>query len=190
MRAIILTICTLAFFGAPVTDAIGQQQWSEYRPAGAGYRIEMPGTPKVHTTESPHYSGVLLKARWAEVQLPAGIYAVLHTDLPQETIAKNDSDSILDGARDGAVSFVNVRGNKATLRSERRLTINGFPARQLVMDVPGIKAAGVMRIVLVGNRQIMTFFVGHSGSETSPDVTRFIDSFVVLNAQTSNFTGR
>jgi len=168
-----------------MTDASAQQQWTEYRSAGTGYRIEMPGTPKVSTRELQHKIGPL-KLTEAELELGDEYFSVSYLDMPSERITNSNANSILDGARDGAISGMAINGNKATLRSERRLIMSGYPARHLVADVPGLKLVSVMRIVLVGNRQITASFVGFSGSEMRPEVARFIDSFVILNARTGD----
>jgi hypothetical protein len=179
MRRIVSTIFALTF-GTVIADAIAQQQWVEYRPAGAGYRIEMPGTPKVSTRELQHKIG-RLKLTEAEIELGDEYLSVSYVDMPPERMTNSNVNSILDGARDGAISGMAIDGNKATLRSERRLIMSGYPARHLIADVPGLRLVSVMRIVLVGNRQITASFAGFSGSEMRPEVARFIDSFVVLS---------
>jgi hypothetical protein len=82
----------------------------------------------------------------------------------------------------GAVNGMTINGNKALLRSEQRLNVNGYPARDVISDIPALNFVGVMRIVLVKNRQFTVGFFGPAGSETRGEVSRFLNSFAILQS--------
>jgi hypothetical protein len=160
------------------------QQWIEYRPAGEGFRVEMPQAPQVTSRVLQHKIGPLSLIE-AEVDYPDRSFAVTYFDMPKDKIksAVKNAESILDGARDGAVGGMTIDGNKAVLRSEQRLNVNGYPAREIISDITALNLVSVMRIVLVQNRQYTVVFSGFAGSEAKGEVSRFMNSFVILQAQ-------
>jgi hypothetical protein len=114
----------------------------------------------------------------ASVDLADHSYGVAYLDVPDG--APKDVEKRLDGARDGAVKGMSIDGNKATLRSEKHITVSGYPAREIVVEISVINFIGVMRLVSVNNRAYSLIFAGYSGSEVTGDVYRFLDSFAVL----------
>jgi hypothetical protein len=176
------TLIVLAF--AVCNSPASAQQWIEYRPAGEGFRVEMPQAPQVTSRVLQHKIGPLSLIE-AEVDYPDRSFAVTYLDMPKDKIksAVKNAESILDGARDGAIGGMTIDGNKAVLRSEQRLNVNGYPGREIISDITALNLVSVMRIVLVQNRQYTVFFSGFAGSETKSEVSRFMNSFVILQAQ-------
>jgi hypothetical protein len=161
------------------------QQWIEHRPAGGGYRVEMPGRPQVSTRVIQHEAGPLTLTE-ADVEFGDSFFTVSYVDMPVDKMKTFSADKLLDGARDGTVAGMTIDGNKAALRHEDRLTVSGYPARHLVIEIPSLRLVSVMRLVLVRNRKISFGFSGPGGSETRPGVARFINSFAVLAAENAN----
>jgi hypothetical protein len=175
-RLVLLYICF------SIGSAAAQTKWVEYRPAGGGFRVEMPQTPQVESRTLQHKLGPLLMTQ-AAVDFSDRSFSLSYLDMPKDKIRNTNSDAILDGARDGAVNGMAIEGNKATLRSEHRLTVNGAPARDIIADIPTLHFVSVMRIILVGNRQYTVGFFGFAGSESKSEVNRFIESFVLLDSR-------
>jgi hypothetical protein len=170
------TLLVLAF--AVCNSPASAQQWIEYRPAGEGFRVEMPQAPQVTSRVLQHKLGPL-NLTAADVDFTDRSFSVSYIDMPKDKIknAVKNAESILDGARDGAVGGMTIDGNKAILRSEQRLNVNGYPAREIISDIRAVNLVSVMRIVLVQNRQFTVGFFGFAGSETKSEVSRFMNSF-------------
>jgi hypothetical protein len=176
-------VCAVALAGQ--TGAAIAQRWTEHRPAGGGFRIEMPGIPQVATRVIQHAAGPLTLTK-ADAEFGDSFFTVSYVDMPVDKMKTFSADKLLDGARDGGIAGMTIDGNKAALRSEDRLTVSGYPARHLVVEIPSLRLVSIMRIVLVRNRQISFGVGGPAGSETRPSVARFINSFAVLTAEDAN----
>jgi len=176
------TLIVLAF--AVCNSPASAQQWIEYRPAGEGFRVEMPQAPQVTSRVLQHKIGPLNMIE-ANVDFTDRSFAVSYFDMPKDKIksAVKNAESILDGARDGAVNGMTIDGNKAILRSDQRLSVNGYPAREIISDIPALNLVSVMRLVMVQNRQYTVGFFGFAGSEAKGEVSRFMNSFAILQSQ-------
>jgi hypothetical protein len=175
MRKVITTaLCILA--SVELTSDAVAQQWSEYRPADARFRVEMPGTPEIRSDTIPELGS--LKLTQAVVESADGWFAASYVDLPPDQIKNASANNILDTARDTTIKWLASRNDKSQLRSERRLITNGYPARHVVAEVPIFESVFVLaaRFVFNGRQVIVITFTGPSGTETGPDVSRFFDS--------------
>ena len=132
MRKVITALCVLA--SVELTSDAVAQQWSEYRPADARFRVEMPGTPEIRSDTIPELGS--LKLTQAVVESADGWFAASYVDLPPDQIKNASANNILDTARDTTIKWLVSRNNKSQLRSERRLITNGYPARHVVAEVP------------------------------------------------------
>lgn len=126
MIRLCMIVVLVAFSWAPWASA---QTWTEYRPPGAGFRVELPGTPKIVTEKEKLKNGKSLRLTAASVDIGGGTtFMAMRDAYPRGSVA-GDRERLLDGARDRAVGA-------NTLRSEKRLTIGGAPIRQIVIDLP------------------------------------------------------
>jgi hypothetical protein len=177
-------LIVLVFAGCNSFASAEQMRWIEYRPAGEGFRVEMPENPEIVSNELNSKFGPL-KQIVAKVELVDRWFAVAYLDVPEEKSgsAANDVETQLDGGRDGAVRGMTTDGNKATLRSEKRMSVSGYPAREIIVDIPALKIVTVMRLLVVKKRMFSLGFTSFAGSEGKSDVNRFLDSFVVLQSQ-------
>jgi hypothetical protein len=154
------------------------QQWIEYKDEAAGYRIEFPGKPKVETqlvktTAGDRHMGV------ATLNVERnGAWLELMTVIPgRPAIYNPDPQVTLDRTRDNAVRAVNGK-----LREEKRLTVNGEPARRTVIDMPDGRVV-VMLQIMRGDQLYQTIAVVSAGAENSADTERFIGSFSLVPRQ-------
>jgi hypothetical protein len=177
MRTLIATLCVL--MSVVLTSGAVAQQWTEYRPAGARFRVEMPGTPEVHSDTIPELGS--LKLTQAIVEFGDGWFTASYVDVPPDQIKTASANSLLDTARDSTLKWLVSRNGKSKLRSERRLIASGHPARDLVAEVPILESVFVLsaRFVFNGRQVIAVTFTGPSGTETGADVSRFFDSLAL-----------
>ena len=175
MRKVITALCVLA--SVELTSDAVAQQWSEYRPADARFRVEMPGTPEEICSDTIPELGSL-KLTQAVVEFADGWFAASYVDLPPDQIKNASANNILDTARDTTIKWLVSRNNKSQLRSERRLITNGHTARHVVAEVPIFESVFVLaaRFVFNGRQVIVITFTGPSEAETGADVSRFFNS--------------
>ena len=76
MRKVITALCVLASVGI-TSDAVAQR-WTEYRPADARFRVEMPGTPEIRSDTIPELGS--LKLTQAVVEFGDGWFAASYVD--------------------------------------------------------------------------------------------------------------
>jgi hypothetical protein len=165
---VLLSLC-LALLLAGTADA-SAQAWSEYRPAGAGFRIEMPGTPEVKRTNVVSLDRTEVMLTRAQASVGPAAYVISWVDLAKGALPADAAGQVLQTVRDG-----NVAGNP--LKSDRPLTVaGGHPAREYVYD-RGDGTIGVSRIIVVGGRLYNVAVNMAGGTADRPLTRRFIDSF-------------
>jgi hypothetical protein len=167
-RALILI--ALALVSIPTRGLA--QTWSEYRPDGAGFVLEMPGKWSSEVMDIATAIGTV-KGYTATVELGGRGYMSMYIPYPPERVRGRPIEAMLDGARDGAVA--NVHGR---LRSEERITIDNRPGRQIVIDAGDMVL--VQRFFVLDATLVQAIVGGHAGIETEPDTTRFLQSLRVV----------
>lgn len=153
--------------------AAGAQTWSEYRPAGGGFRVEMPGTPTVTTHDIDIDGGRVAAQIRAAVSLPETVYTVVYLDYPADVGHGMPPQRLLERSRDNIA-------RQRELRSDAALTIDGVPAREFVV-VTKENVAVVMRVVWFENRlfQIAVADLDPAVGST-PAARRFLESFSLV----------
>lgn len=150
------------------------QQWVEYRPAGAGYRVEFPSPPTVEKEDIPTEFG-LMPMTTAEVVVPKEMFLMAsHVLLPKKA-AGADADAVLDGVRDSTAEQA-----KCKLRRESRLKVGEAPARRIVMDCADGELAGVGLIVFSADRIYSAMIAVPRGQEDGTNAQRFLKSFALV----------
>ncbi|MDO8646811.1 MAG: hypothetical protein Q7R70_00140 [Candidatus Diapherotrites archaeon] len=144
----------------------------EFKPAGAGFSVLMPGTPQLQTQTMNTAIGPVDIKMYVLEKDNLG-YTVGYTSYPEAAVSEKTPDQMLDGARDGAVA--NVFG---TLTSEEILSINGNPAREFTITVKGggIRA----RIILVKNKLYMVLVAASKDNIMKKQVGDFLESFKLV----------
>ncbi|NJR48229.1 MAG: hypothetical protein HC780_00450 [Leptolyngbyaceae cyanobacterium CSU_1_3] len=102
-------------------------------------------------------------------------YFVAYADYPEQILKLSNPEKMLDGARDGAIGNVNGK-----LVSEAKVSINGAPGRELVIEAKGkngengtVKA----RVFLVKNRLYQAMVVAPQAEVNSAEMDKFLQSF-------------
>src|SRR5579883_972216 len=183
-RALLLIAVALASIPMPgVTQASAQtstqapaqapeQSWAEYRPAGAGFALDMPGqwtsdVMNIDTAIGP------VKGYSATVEAGGRGYMSMYIPYPPDKVRGRPIEPMLDGARDGAVA--NVHGR---LRSEERITVDDHPGRQIIIDTDDTVL--VQRFFALDATLIQAIVGGHAGIENEPNTIRFLQSLRVV----------
>lgn len=151
----------------------GTRPWVEVRPPGGGYRVEMPGRPRLSTQIVELPEGHFDQMVEALFETKTVTYIATHIIYPDGLLHRTLPDALLDGARDQV-----VKGH--TLCAEQRLTISGAPGREYVM----LHAQGhvlVMRHVVARDRFHQIIVSGPVGIDTHSDTRRYLDSFTLVS---------
>jgi hypothetical protein len=149
------------------------QTWSEYRPAGGRFRIEMPGNPTVSTEPINLKDGRTVSMVQALIELPDTAYLATYTNYPADIARGTSPATLLTRARDGSAA-----GGK--LRSDKALSVGGHTAREyVIVDKDGNVL--VTRSVWANDRLFQMIVVGDEGIEQRPGTRRFLDSFNVVS---------
>jgi hypothetical protein len=119
MRKAALSIVLLLII-ASLALAVQDPAWITYNSAEGHYNVSLPVEPKLSTQESATADGQKFLQYMAKVQQQDVIYLVGYFDHIPGTVFSADR------ARDGMVS-----GVKGTLVSERTISLDGYPGREL-----------------------------------------------------------
>lgn len=143
----------------------GAQTWTEYRPAGGGFRVEMPGIPHVIAEPAPNASGPVTEAT---VRLGDDTYMVVYFDLPTEGGSPRAAEAVFKETRDALTD--KTKGHKET-----NLKLGDVEGRQLVtMETDG--GAYIWHYYVKGSRYWQIGVTNRNGT-VPPGAPRFFASF-------------
>ena len=167
---LVLALIALGIVAAVPANA-NAQSWEEYRPDGGGFRVEMPGTPKLETKQSkagnPDYYATVAFQNMAFL----AVYSAVDDNNPA------DSEILLDAVVQGM-----SEGKK--LLSSKKEMIGGYPARRVLIEDTD-KDHFEARVVITDKRLIQALFGGPRGN---PLGQRFLDSFALVEPKWTNET--
>ena len=156
--------------------AQSQGQWTEYAPAGLGYRVQFPGAPKESQGTTQTSAGPL-RISVATLESTGGISSLASSTVYPAAALYDDPQHALTKARSGGLR--NVRGK---LRVEERLMVSGAPARRVIVDVPRRRQVYVGLFVLSGDRLYQAMIGVPAGQENAPEVNRFLNSLALTGS--------
>jgi len=137
------------------------QSWQEYRPKGAGFRIEMPGDLKLEDKggKPATYSAVSVVGK-------DKVFLVNYRDQDDLKLGLDTMlDAVVEGQSDGK-KVVSIKKEK----------LGAYPARRVRLKDSDNDEYEI-RVVIADRRLIQAIFVGTDGD---PLGRRFLDSFVIL----------
>jgi hypothetical protein len=141
--------------------------WKEYRNTEMGFRIEMPGTPKVEE-QNGDASEPWTRIVSAQVELNDMILGVQCA----ENRAATSAEEQYKRQREEMVA-----GGMPVTREEAR-TVSGNPAREFIRESGDLNY--IYRVVNVGKRTIAVSVFGEKNIHGNPNVRRFLDSLTLL----------
>jgi len=149
---------------AGVPTKTNAQTWDEYRPAGIGFRIEMPGKPQLETQKTKAGNTAYQAIVGFRDMAFLAIYGTKDEKSPADTNAL--LDAVVKGMTEG----------KKIVRSKAEM-LGDYPARRILIE-DGDKDKIEARIVFADNRLIQALFVGPAGNQLG---RRFLDSFAIVD---------
>lgn len=167
----------------PIAPPVATRMWQELRHADGGFRADFPGAARLEVKQvEDKFDGVTRPHHQWQLELDNNwtAYIVGFADLSPGRIASASADVILGDAVQGGVR--NVSG---TLLSDTRITVQGYPGREIVVSVVRDGSTLTVRTrVLLVNRRIYTLVaVNHAENSRleAGEVDRFLNSFRLLD---------
>ena len=146
----------------------GKLTWQEYRRDDFGFRVEMPGEPKVYLDPDP---APFVKQTLVELPFDKVSFSVTIKE-HDRTLTLAQENELLD--RFGSIIQRALGGKGFT-----RFTMNGYPGREDV-DEQKDDFRAVYRNVVVGKRVIQLNVGWYPGADTNAAAQRFLRSFTLL----------
>jgi hypothetical protein len=173
-------ICAIVLFAAAIVPAAAQRssEWTTFAPLAGRFTVRTPGGTPI---ERPMQ---LQKGMYAShmysLDLGEQSYTIAYADYNWDVIARKSASTLLADARDGAMK--NVKG---LVISEREISVNGFPGRDILASVPIGTRTGRARthMVLAGNRLYILVYVAQLGAFNSYEANSFFRSFYITRTQ-------
>jgi len=134
----------------------------------------MPGIPKEKTTHATSLVYGKMQLGILSLKKENWMFAVSWTDYPAEVFLDPTNSPSLDTARDGAVN-----GVQGKLLGEEHISMNGFPGRIIRIEPAGGRTTYIAKMVQVNSRFYQVAVVCPKEESFSPDIQRFMDSFVL-----------
>lgn len=147
-----------------------------YRSEEGRFSVLFPGEPKKNIKLLNTIAGKIDLVMYTAGSKKSG-FVVGYADYPEEAVKDPEPQKMLDGARDGALS--NVRGE---LVDETVLDFQGYPARELEIDVPR-RGTVRARLIIVGNRLYQMMVISPSDNILYEKGTEFFDSFEITETE-------
>jgi hypothetical protein len=167
---LVLSVVTVLTVGY----GFAQTAWKEFNSKSGRFTVQLPGAPKDQKQTLKTEVGPIDLYLYAFEVSKEFAYIVSYADYPEALVKQGSKDKMLEGARDGAVKNIN---GKLRSGSDKKVTLNGHPGREFIIDAPDNVLVLKARQYLVNNRLYQTIAVVPKGKESSADVTKFIDSF-------------
>jgi len=141
--------------------------WQEYRRDDVGFRIEMPGTPRIRVQKGRPGED-WITSTGAQLRYEHEIFDVSWTEFKDKVSVEDEYARFRDMmARAGY-----------QIEEDIALTLNDVPAREFVIETGNINF--VRRILVVRNFAIGIHAMGARNVQYSPTVRRFMESFRLL----------
>ena len=147
--------------------------WQEFSSTEGNFAILMPGTPSYEKKNSTTVLGPIDMHMFTLNIKRDAAYLIMYSDYP-EIVTRAKPDDLLDGGRDGALA-----NTKGRLISEQNMSLDGFPGREIVIEVPG-KGLMKLRAFMVRRRLFQIIAVGTKEMVEHEDAGRYLTSFRLL----------
>jgi hypothetical protein len=152
----------------------GRAEWAEVRPKGAGFSIQMPATP-AEKTQAVQTADGPVALRMYVLEYGDFSYMVSISEISEEVLARRTREQMLDGARDGVAESI-----QGEVLDESAFSLGDYPGRDVALRDSTAELALRIRILLVGGRLYQFGVVTPRGDRSSASITRFLDSFALL----------
>jgi hypothetical protein len=141
--------------------------WQEYRRDDVGFRIEMPGAPRIRIQKGDPEDNWITSTD-AQARYQHETFDVSWTEFKDRVLVEEEYARFRD--------MMNRAGYQ--IEEDIPLTLNDVPAREFIIETGNINF--VRRILVVRNFALGIHAMGARNVQYSPTVRRFLDSFKLL----------
>lgn len=159
------------------STAFGQNnaEWERFNSTEGKFNILMPAKPSLQTQDVDTAQGIV-KLYFYGAPSGNSFYAATYGDYNIEPKTAGEKKAVLDGVVSGVVNGVN-----GTLKTEKEITLSGYPGREIVLTakVNNMDVTAKWHIVLTGTR-LYQIGVMYLTQDTEPsDVNKYLKSFAL-----------
>jgi len=147
--------------------------WQEFSSTDGNFAVQMPGTPSYEKKSQNTALGPIDMHMFTLNIKRDAAYMIMYSDYP-EIVTRAKPDDLLDGGRNGALA-----NTKGKLLGEQNISLDGFPGREIVIEVPG-KGLMKLRAFLVRQRLFQVMAVGTKDKIDHEDTAKYLTSFRFL----------
>jgi hypothetical protein len=102
-------------------------------------------------------------------------YITGYTEYPEIVFTSSEPDELIDNAQGAALADV-----QGEVSSQRQITVNGHPGREIVGTSPSKNIGFTARVILARPRMYMLVYTQYDQSkQMSADGKKFLDSFKI-----------
>jgi hypothetical protein len=169
-----IVLVVLASMAVANYDKLLPHRWRTYTAPDRSFSVDFPAQPKVETAQAPIEGGGTAPMTIISAQ-PTATAAYMCSYVENENIANKSPDEMLQAAKDGGLE--KIQGKAIT---EKRLTIQGYPALNVQAHARGNSLADI-QFVVAGKRLYMLMVVNTAAEDREQkSVERLFSSFKVL----------
>jgi hypothetical protein len=139
------------------------------------FSVSMPGTPSKTDQTQTTIAGAV-PVRMYTLDKGSEAYIVGYSEYPSAVFASKDTDTLLNGARDGAVN--NAHGQ---VLSERPLSQGSYVGREIKGKAPDQNYGFTIHLYLANPRMYMLIYLKQGDQPISDDGKKFLDSFKITS---------
>jgi hypothetical protein len=139
------------------------------------FNVSMPGTPSKSDQTQTTIAGAV-PVRTYTLDKGSEAYIVAYSEYPSAVFNSENSDTILNGARDGAVN--NVHGQ---VLSERPLSQGSYVGREITGKAPDQNFGFTIHLYLANPRMYMLIYLKQGDQPITDDGRKFLDSFKITS---------
>ena len=170
----LIVLAVLVSMAVANFDKLLPHRWQTYTAPDGSFSVELPGKPTVETTPVPVEGGSTTPMTMVSVN-PTSSTSYMCSYAEDESIRRKSADEALESARDGS-----LRKTQGTLISQKRTTVQGYPALDMQMRARGNSLVD-SRLILVGDRLYMVMAVAMVPEEgEAKTVQRMFESFKII----------
>jgi len=168
---LIVLICSAIAFGFQLPSG-----WISFSSPEGRFSVGAPAKPQEDVKDIDSVVGKLQLHSFA-TSTAIAYFMVSYGDYPNEPAADR-REAVLDGVRDGVIN-----GLAGELISETKITINGYPGRELFArkTIDGSETNFNWRIYLVGPRLYQVAVATKKADSGTPEILKFLNSFRLIN---------
>lgn len=165
-----------------VTNSVLAQEWIKYKSDDLAFIAMYPDTPERTVQKIPTAVGEL--DMYMIMYAPTSgddnaVYSIIRSDYPEDQFKEatdETNNTVLNGAVNGAVE--NVKG---TLIHDKKITLNGFPGRDIKIQIE--QGYIYMNAYLVDNLMYITQVICEIDKDGNKSIKRFMDSFDIVKVK-------